>query len=745
MTDITQDLAEFEQEWSVIQIGAIDELENFLNGKLDTKQASPFNSATYSIIYAKCFNMCNPPRTWAGRVYKKHTETIDNYLENTVLSALREKSGQGGTILLQELQHRWKNHKLMNRWLNKFFSYLDRFYIKHNNVDLLLHVGLKLFKYHIYDEIKSDTTTAVLSLINQERDDEIIDTSLVKDTVDSYQSIGGMENSDTYVDDLETPLLTSTREYYKKKRDEWVVTDSTPAYLIKAEKYIKAEEQIVKDYFTKASGSKILKVCEEEILEQVNVDLINKEGSGCCALLAEDMSDDLQRMFRLFSRIENGIQPMGVVVESFIVSKGHEIIKQRQARLDGGEKDKNDDPEFVKALLALHKRYDEVVTRDFYKNALFQKALKDAFVEFVNKNVGNFTSAELLSTYCDRILKGGGSEKLNEAEVNECLDRIIELFSYLNDKDIFAAIYRNQLAKRLFNQKSASNDAEKYMIMKLKVLCGTQFTSKMEGMLSDLTISVDQKKEFDQQMNENDTKIDFSVQVLTTGFWPTYKSPGVTLPSELTECMDIFKKWHDKKHSARKLTWMFAHGNCTIRATFGEKPYDLLVSTLQAMALTTLNGGRTMTFVELAQQLNLDETIMKPLMHSLSCGKSKVVRKSPASNKISNTDTFVANSKFSARVRKIRIPMASLDSSHNPKRVEEDRSNAIEASIVRIMKARKTLKHQQMVSEVMYQLKFFKPNVRLIKTRIESLIDREYLERDPENCNVYKVCVRLYC
>lgn len=89
-------------------------------------------------------------------------------------------------------------------------------------------------------------------------------------------------------------------------------------------------------------------------------------------------------------------------------------------------------------------------------------------------------------------------------------------------------------------------------------------------------------------------------------------------------------------------------------------------------------------------------------------------------------------------MRKIRIPMALLDDSHNPKRVEEDRSIAIEAAIVRIMKARLTLAHQQLVAEVLSQLSFFRPDPKVIKRRIEALIDREYLERDTDNPNTYK-------
>jgi cullin 1 len=343
-----------------------------------------------------------------------------------------------------------------------------------------------------------------------------------------------------------------------------------------------------------------------------------------------------------------------------------------------------------------------------------------------------------MSTFCDRILKSGG-EKLSESEVEESLDRIVQLFSYLTDKDMFAEIYRNQLAKRLLNQRSTSDDSEKLMIAKLKMQCGTQFTSKMEGMLSDLAVGSEQRSEFENRMRSADTKLDFSVQVLTTGFWPTYKSPEVALTPEMSKCMDIFKDWHDQKHQKRKLTWVFSQGNASVRGAFGKKSYDFQVATLQALALDAMNGGVTMTFDELSRKLNVEESILKPLMHSLSCGKYKVLTKSPPGNKINTTDTFTANAKFSCNMRKIRIPMASLDSTVNTKRVEEDRTIAIEAAIVRIMKARKTLQHQQLLSEVLAQMAFFNPNPRVVKKRIEALIDREYLERSADNAHVYNV------
>jgi hypothetical protein len=56
-------------------------------------------------------------------------------------------------------------------------------------------------------------------------------------------------------------------------------------------------------------------------------------------------------------------------------------------------------------------------------------------------------------------------------------------------KDVFEAFYKKDLAKRLLLNKSASIDAEKTMIAKLKAECGSQFTSKLEGMFKDAELS----------------------------------------------------------------------------------------------------------------------------------------------------------------------------------------------------------------------------------------------------------------
>merc|ERR1739848_865183 len=113
------------------------------------------------------------------------------------------------------------------------------------------------------------------------------------------------------------------------------------------------------------------------------------------------------------------------------------------------------------------------------------------------------------------------------------------------------------------------------------------------------------------------------------------------------------------------------------------------------------------------------------------------------------TDKFRINDNFEHKMQRIKI-MPSLVSKgkggedadgrrETNKKIEEDRRYEIEAAIVRIMKARKKITHNELISEAIQQLqRRFQPQPAVIKQKIEALIEREYISRSANNREEYE-------
>ncbi|KAL0336350.1 UNVERIFIED_CONTAM: Cullin-3A [Sesamum radiatum] len=206
-----------------------------------------------------------------------------------------------------------------------------------------------------------------------------------------------------------------------------------------------------------------------------------------------------------------------------------------------------------------------------------------------------------------------------------------------------------------------------------------KFTSKLEGMFTDMKTSQDTMHGFyaahGAELGNGPTLV---VQVLTTGSWPTQSSNTCNLPAEISSLCEKFRSYYLGTHTA--------------------------------------------------------------------CVKGKhVLRKEPMSKDIGEDDAFSVNNKFTSKLRKVKIGTVVAQKETEPEkqetrqRVEEDRKPQIEAAIVRIMKSRRVLDHNNIISEVTKQLQSrFLANPGEIKKRIESLIERDFLERDNVDRRLYR-------
>lgn len=692
--------------------------------------------------------MCTqkPPHDFSQQLYERYREAFNAYITSDVLPALREKQGE---YMLKELVKRWDNHKIMVRWLSRFFNYLDRYYIQRHNLAQLKDVGMLCFRDLVYSELKKNVKDAVLALVDKERDGEQIDRALVKNILGIFveMGMGGME---AYEQDFEAHLLTNTAAFYSRKASVWIDEDSCPDYLVKAEECLRREKERVGHYLHASSETKLLKEVEKEVLAAYETQLLEKEHSGCAVLLRDDKTEDLARMFRLFKRIPAGLPPVADIFKKHVEKEGVTLVKQAEDA-EGAKKEAPKDKAaaqgteqvFVRSIIQLHDKYLQYVVDCFSNDSLFHRALKEAFEVFCNKVVTGSTSAELLALFCDKLLQKGSSEKLSDEEVEMTLEKVVKLLAYISDKDLFGEFYRKKLSRRLLFDRSANDDHERSILTKLKTQCGAQFTSKMEGMVTDLQIAKDNQKEFEKWLDDDETrrpKMDFAVTVLTTGFWPTYKFTELALPEECVGCVTTFKEFYDKKLQHRKLTWIYGLGQVTMKGNFASKPIELNINLFQAAILLLFNEQETLKYTEIRERLGLPDEDMARNLHSLSCAKYKVLLKEPENKSINQDDVFTYNEKFTDRMRRIKIPLPQIDDKKKVEAdVDKDRRYAIDAAIVRTMKSRKVLPHQQLVLEVVQQLtKMFKPDFKIIKKRIEDLISRDYLERDKDNPNVFK-------
>ncbi|VEU33363.1 unnamed protein product [Pseudo-nitzschia multistriata] len=407
--------------------------------------------------------------------------------------------------------------------------------------------------------------------------------------------------------------------------------------------------------------------------------------------------------------------------------------------------------------------------------------------------------AEALAKYVDACLKDGKRQMLASASASALSSSspagrgdnwaeavISGVFCYLQAKDTFEAFYKQDLAKRLLWNRVVSMDVERHFVSLLKAECGAGYTSKMEGMFQDMdwsreTMNRYKQAQYQHEKNQafasasapggGESKVEMDMQVLTTGFWPVYPQyPKLILPKCLLDPQNKFTEYYKTKYQGRRMTWQYALGHVVVRfkprgENAGPK-YELLVSLCQALVLLQFNNdGTELRLPQLMAAVGLeDRKEMERILLSLSLGKegTRVLHKrdhdrdapdvsssdnaNPGKKKktrmnVHDLDTFRVQSGFKSNTRRIRINNILMKETKEErdktvKAVSRDRLYLVDAVLVRIMKARKTILHQELIPQVLEQVKVpAQPSD--IKKRIETLIEREYFERDANDRNRY--------
>lgn len=685
---------------------------------------------SFEELYRNAYNM----------VLHKYGEKLYSGLVTTMTGHLREIAktieAAQGSLFLEGLNRKWVDHNKALQMIRDILMYMDRTYVTNSNKTPVHELGLNLWRDHIVRaaKIKDRLLNTLLELVRCERTGEVINRGLMRNIIKMLTELG----PSVYHEDFEKHFVDEASTFYSIESQQFIECCDCGDYLQKAERRLNEEIERVSHYLDSKSEVKITAVVEREMIANHMQRLVHMENSGLVSMLVDDKYDDLGRMYNLFRRVPAGLPTIRDVMTTHLRETGKQLVT---------DPEKLKDPvEFVQCLLDEKDKYDKIISEAFSNDKTFQNALNSSFEYFINLNA---RSPEFISLFVDDKLRKG-LKGVNEEDVEVVLDKVMMLFRYLQEKDVFEKYYKQHLAKRLLSGKTVSDDAERSLIVKLKTECGYQFTSKLEGMFTDMKTSRDTMQGFTAMLaasSEGNEGPTLAVQVLTTGSWPTQTGARCNLPKEILAVCDKFKAYYLSTHTGRRLTWQTNMGTADLKATFGKgQKHELNVSTYQMCILILFNSAERLSYKDIEEATDIPAPDLKRCLQSLACVKGRnVLSKEPMSKDIGEEDDFYFNEKFSSKFYKVKIGTVAAQKETEPEkqetrqRVEEDRKPQIEAAIVRIMKARRVLDHNNIVAEVTKQLQSrFLPNPAVIKKRIESLIEREFLERDKTDRKLYR-------
>uniref|UniRef100_A0A1B0G4W6 Cullin-2 n=1 Tax=Glossina morsitans morsitans TaxID=37546 RepID=A0A1B0G4W6_GLOMM len=532
---------------------------------------------------------------------------------------------------------------------------------------------------------------------------------------------------------FECPLLLASGEYYATEATALLQRCTVSEYMEKVIKILDDENRRAQKFLHSSSIPKLLKQCEEKFINE-RLDFLYSE---CKQMVAQENRKDLRNMYIILKPIPDHLKIM--LIQTFL-----DHIKNEGLETISTLKGESIHIQFVEDMLKVHKKYTQLIAEVFESDPLFLSALDKACASVINRRPSDkqpCRSAEYVAKYCDTLLK---KSKTSESEIDQKLTNNITIFKYIEDKDVYQKFYSRLLAKRLIHEQSQSMDAEEAMINRLKQACGYEFTNKLHRMFTDISLSADLNNKFNNYLKQEniDLGINLSIKVLQAGAWPLGPTQTVitfAVPQEFEKAIRMFETFYHNSFSGRKLTWLHHMCHGELKLGYLKKTYIVTMQTYQMAMLLLFELSDSMTCKDIQTTLQLNtETFQK---HMQSLVESKLLIAS--SENLEDNTKIELNLDYSNKRTKFKITSAlqketPQEVEHTINAVDEDRKLYLQAAIVRIMKLRKVLKHNALIQEILSQTNVsFTPSITIIKKCIESLIDKQYIERTPNSGDEY--------
>ncbi|VDK85324.1 unnamed protein product [Cylicostephanus goldi] len=174
------------------------------------------------------------------------------------------------------------------------------------------------------------------------------------------------------------------------------------------------------------------------------------------------------------------------------------------------------------------------------------------------------------------------------------------------------------------------------------------------------------------------------------------------LPAVLQPSITEFEKYYIGAHNGRKLTWLFNMSHGELRFTYLDKPYLVSMSVHQMSVILCFQDRDTIPISDLSVVTGLTgDALIRNVRSILDANILTTTSKD-----LNESSELTLNKTLTCKRLRFRLTApqivknAEKEAEAVSNTVTHDRKYYMECAIVRIMKTRKVLKHNALISEV---------------------------------------------
>ncbi|MDR3547415.1 MAG: cullin, partial [Candidatus Pacebacteria bacterium] len=653
-----------------------------------------------------------------------------------------------GKEILTKFSHHLKSYTLLAYWISKVFSHLEREYLGSNKEKTLAQMALSAFQSVVVKK-----SLAIVEIFRQfKAEDGVLEWQAIKRgakclrilnmtdaiIIEDDLSWVGQHDDSTCVKKFEARYIKVVANYYAEESKKWIDVFSCPEYVKKATDALKKEEERGNYLLSAGLCTQLMGQIENSLIVLRAQELIEKDRAGVADLIKQKRTEELRALTLLLLRRPQTFRPVADKFMNHVVTCGKAIEQNKEIV--------EDPVGYMTKMLELKREMDVLITNGFAGNEVILETNDRAFKSVLNE----FELApKFLAIYVDYLMRQGlkGQESMAEALVSEAFS----ILKMLTAQDAFTLQHQSLYGTRLLQGASISDDAEELLICKIKAEFGIQHVFKYVKMANDIKTSREIVEGFRRSKQGTTAMqgVEFGVKVLTSGLWQCEHNAKCRLPEDLNSCFNRFEEFYKLAHAGRNISCVVGSGDCEVKALIYPKPYIFVLTTCQASILMLYNKNDSYTYEQLLADTQLSPDVMhaqisgliNPRLGRLLMKENIRSQKCDLKEKIRLNTGYIYSSLKIALVpvtqHKMTVEEYKEIGKGDEMILKKQRAVQIQSVAMKIMKDRRRVSHNELISESIKQITCFKAEPTFVKQQIEWLIESDYMMRDEKDKAFY--------